>query len=296
MGVKAVWARSTEPVMCFGSRGDTAAKSKAYYAQARVTAERAQTMPYFVTIGGGDQVPPALRGRALELVRATGVYGETQIFVQGDELRERLSQWPVAILTSEVYSIDGEPLLVEDLGFADRRILTNAFDTVIRDDDQINRLWLALKDRAVRRRWDVILPAGFRDPSKVQLCGTSYPKLSSSEGHRVWELSLNVERSRALAIEAKERNRTANGGVLICEACGFSDSAEGMFDAHHIQPLAAGIRESRADDLAILCPTCHRWAHEKAPDKLTPLSIREVAAAISSCASRSPSGGPVVVV
>jgi hypothetical protein len=36
--------------------------------------------------------------------------------------------------------------LVEDLGFPDRRILANAYDSVIRDADQIQRLWEALKE------------------------------------------------------------------------------------------------------------------------------------------------------
>jgi predicted HNH restriction endonuclease len=41
--------------------------------------------------------------------------------------------------------------------------------------------------------------------------------------------------------------------------------------------LAAGIRDSRVDDLVVLCPTCHRCAHMKADDKLSPLSVEEVA-------------------
>ncbi|MER8536669.1 HNH endonuclease [Mesorhizobium sp. M1005] len=54
-----------------------------------------------------------------------------------------------------------------------------------------------------------------------------------------------------------------------------------MFDAHHLQPLAAGNRESRVDDLVVLCPTCHRWAHAKAEDKLSPIAIHDVAEAMA---------------
>src|SRR3954463_3636961 len=71
MGVKAVWGRSSEPVMCFGSRGDERAKDRGHFMLARNTAEKAIARPYLVTIGGGEQVPPALRGRVLELVRVT---------------------------------------------------------------------------------------------------------------------------------------------------------------------------------------------------------------------------------
>jgi len=46
------------------------------------------------------------------------------------------------------------------------------------------------------------------------------------------------------------------------DSCNFADAAGSMFDAHHLRPLAVGARESRLDDLVVLCPTCHGWAHE----------------------------------
>lgn len=279
MGVKAVWGRSSEAVMCFGSRDNTRNKGKAYFSQARITAERAQKRPYFLTIGGGKQVPEELRGRVLELVRATGVYGETVAFVHDEELRTRLAQWPVAIIVSEVYAVRSEPRLVEDLGFPDRSILTNAYDSVFRNEDHMQRLWEALREWEVERRWELQPPLGFRDPGKVQNYGTMYPKLDSKslEGQRVWKLSQETERNPKLKREAKALNRARNGGVIMCEACHFSDPMEAMFDAHHIQPLAAGKRQSRVDDLAVLCPTCHRWAHSKAEDKLSPIPVAELA-------------------
>jgi hypothetical protein len=214
----------------------------------------------------------------LELVRATGVFGETSAFVRDEGLRVRLAQWPVAIVISEIYSIRDEPRLIEDLGFADRGILTNAYDTVLRNEDQIELLFSALRDWPIKRREDVVLPPGFRDPGKVQMFGSLYPKVlsQSAEGARIWKLSREIERDPKLKREAKARNRADNGGMLVCEACKFSDSLDSMFDAHHQQPLAAGVRESRADDLVVLCPTCHRWAHAKATDKLTPLPVRDI--------------------
>lgn len=292
MGVKAVWGRSREAVMCFGSRGNAATKDRGHFSQARTTAERAHAQPYFVTIGGGDQVPDALRGRVLELVRATGVYGETVAFVRDSNLRNRLAQWPVAIIVSEVYSVRGEPRLIEDLRFPDRRILANAYDAVIRDADQIQRLWAALKDWEIERRWDVTPLPGFRDPGKVQRCGSMYPKLDSKtlEGERIWKLSQQIERDPKLRSEAKARNRAKNGGVLKCEACEFFDPSNSMFDAHHPQPLAVGVRESRADDLVVLCPTCHRWAHAKADDKLSPVLFMNIPQE-RACAQSNPFPG-----
>jgi len=281
MGVKAVWGRSSECVMCFGGRGDAAAKDRAYFAQARSTAERAITQPYLVTIGGGEQVPDELRGRVLELVRVTGVFGETVAFVRDPALRARLAQWPVAVVLSEVYAIEGEPRLVEELGFEDRRILANAFDAVRRDGLLIGELWKSLSGVEVRRRWDVKPLPGFRDPGKVQMFGSMYPKVSpsSTEGRRIREESKKLERDRSLARAVKEENRRKNGGVIVCEACEFSDTASALFDAHHLEPLATGIRESRIDDFAVLCPTCHRWAHAKSESILVPLEVGEVRAA-----------------
>jgi len=282
MGVKAVWGRSSEAVMCFGSGGNAASaalKDRAHFTKARRTAERAKTRPYILTIGGGEKVPDALRGCVLELVRATGVYGETTAFVRDEELRERLSQWPVAVIVSEVYTVRGEPRLIEDLGFPDRRILMNAYDSVIRDDDQIQRLWDALSGWEVERRWDVLPPPGFRDPGKAQMYWSLYPTLDSksAEGKRVWKLQHEAERDPKLKREAKALNRERNGGVIVCAACDFSDPLDSMFDAHHLQPLAAGNRESRVDDLVVLCPTCHRWAHAKADDKLSPVPVEKIA-------------------
>ncbi len=168
--------------------------------------------------------------------------------------------------------------MVEDLGFPDRRILENAFDAVVRNEDHIQRLWDQLKDSQVEFRWDVKPPPGFRDPGKVQMCGSSYPSLDSksSEGKCVWKLSQEIERDPKLKCEAKARNRARNGGVLVCEACGFSGPLDTMFDAHHQQPLAIGVRKTRVDDLFVLCPTCHRWAHAKAADVLSPILVQEI--------------------
>jgi hypothetical protein len=287
MGVKAVWGRSSESVMCFGGRGDAAAKDKGYFAQARSTAERAISRPYLVTVGGGEQVPTELKGRVLELVRVTGVFGETVAFVRDPTLRARLAQWPVAVVLSEVYAIEGEPRLIEELGFEDRRILANAFDAVRRDDALIGELWKSLSDIEVRRRWDVRPLLGFRDPGKVQMFGSMYPKISpsSTEGKRIREESVKLERDRSLASTVKEDNRRKNGGVIVCEACEFSDTVGALFDAHHLEPLATGIRESRGDDFAVLCPTCHRWAHVKSESTLVPLAVGEIRAARSPLAS-----------
>jgi 5-methylcytosine-specific restriction enzyme A len=290
MGVKAVWGLSAEPVMCFGSRGDAGAKDKLHFMQARSAAEKAIERPYLVTIGGGERVSDELRGRVLELVRVTGVYGETKAFVHDPEVLSRLAQWPVAVVLSEVHTIDGLPRLIEDLGFSDRKILENAYDGVLRDEDRLVRLWDALKDRSVARRWDVRPLAGFRDPGRVQLCGSLYPRVSSasSEGKSIYREMRVAERDHGLSTLVKEQNRTRNGGQIVCEGCDFRDGSRAMFDAHHLDPLGKGPRWSLAENFAVLCPTCHRWSHAKADDLLQPLSISDLRAV----RILNPSGAP----
>lgn len=275
MGVKAVWGRSSEPIMCFGSRGDERAKDSKHFMQARNTAEKAIARPFLITIGGGEQVGPSLRGRVLEIVRVTGVYGETKAFVRDPALYERLAQWPVAVVLSEIYRIEGEPLLIDDLGFPDRNILANAYDGILRDDDRMKHLWEAVREYPVTRRWDVEPLPGFRDPGKVQLYGSLYPRVAanSPEGKRILKEMLVAERDRGMSKIVKEENRARNGGVIVCEGCDFTDEQRSLFDAHHLDPLGKGPRWSSPESFAVLCPTCHRWAHAKAPDLLQPLPI-----------------------
>jgi 5-methylcytosine-specific restriction protein A len=260
MGVKAVFGRSGAAVMCFGSHGDVNAKDKGHFSLARKTAEKAVERPFLISIGGGDDAPPELRGRVLELLRVTGVFGETKAFVSDEVYLARLQRWPVGVVTSEVYEIVGEPLLVEDLHFPDRKILANAYDGIRRDDKELERLWNVLRSTPVRRRWEISPPPGFKDPGRVQLFSTSYPKVSagSSEGRRLWKEQQMLERDKSLSRAAKAANRDTNGGWLVCEACALSSESGGLFDAHHLNPLACGIRQSRVDDFAILCPTWSR--------------------------------------
>jgi len=275
MGVKAVFGRSEAAVMCFGSHGDEAAKDRGHFSLARSVAEAAMERPWLISIGGGDDVPPDLRGRVLELIRVTGVFGETKAFIHDASYLARLARWPVAVVISEVYAISGEPLLIEDLNFPNRKILANAYDGIRRDEGEILRLWEALRECDVHRRSEIQLPAGFRDPGKVELYSTMYPRVvaSSTEGKKIWKEQLVTERGSKLGKEAKKQNRILSGGMLRCETCDFSHEQNGAFDAHHLFPLACGVRETRIDDFAILCPTCHRLAHVLGIDKLQPLPI-----------------------
>ena len=97
----------------------------------------------------------------------------------------------------------------------------------------------------------------------------------SDEGLRVWKLQQRLERSSKLGREAKRLNACGNGGTCICEACGFRNSDQAMFDAHHKVPLLAGERTSSVKDFLVLCPTCHRRAH-RCSNRLFPYDLAEL--------------------
>ncbi|OJY61658.1 MULTISPECIES: HNH endonuclease [unclassified Rhizobium] len=275
MGVKAVYGRSTVSLIAFGPRGGFDKEPNKFFMLGRTTAEASLNAPYLISIGGGAEVSDEWRGRVLEVMRVTGVYGKTSDFVTDEANLARMKQWPIATVLSEVYTIEGEPLLVEDLGFPDRRILENAYDTVRRDPEQIVILWNALKDRKIARRHEILPPSGFIDRGKLVHVGSIYPQVNpkSKEGERIYKRMREIERDRRLSKSKKEINRSENGGRIACESCDFSDENSTMFDVHHLYPIHAGVRETTLADLAVLCPTCHRWSHAKGVDQLNPLSI-----------------------
>lgn len=276
MGVKAVFGALTGRAMCFGSRGDAKLKDKGYFQSARVAAEYAATRPMLVTIGGGGECPPELQGRVLNVVKVSKVFGETPVFYSDLAERERLSRWPVATALLDVYEVEGSPRLVEDLGLPDRTILANAFDLVVRPPEKVLDLWNALQNIPLNL---VDLPplANFREPTKVLQVGSMLPvRISKEEGQRLSRKVQFFERRSDLARAAKELNKRINGGLLTCEACGFTDVTPGMFDAHHLVPLMLGVRETTLSDLAVLCPLCHRWAHSKGSEQTNPLPLADL--------------------
>lgn len=105
------------------------------------------------------------------------------------------------------------------------------------------------------------------------------PPTESREGKKAWRMQRTLERNPDLAAAAIRRNMKLNAGFIKCESCQFKDKNRSMFDAHHLQLLTAGERITSLEHIAVLCPTCHRWAHAKSVDRLCPLSIQEVARA-----------------
>ena len=101
------------------------------------------------------------------------------------------------------------------------------------------------------------------------------------EGQRRLQKHLRRERDPALVREKKRRHRVATGG-LACEACDFDFKAwfglTEFCEVHHRLPLAEGDgeRETRLEDLAVLCANCHRAIHRLGPEMPTVEELRRL--------------------
>ncbi len=105
-------------------------------------------------------------------------------------------------------------------------------------------------------------------PTGKPLSGDGTPQdLEYTEGGKVLRTHLRTERDSSAARLAKElaRKRSKNG-KLACEACRCvpEDDYRGLdlIEAHHRVPLSRGIRVTKPEDFAMLCPCCHRAVHK----------------------------------
>ncbi len=276
MGCKAVFGTVSSHVLCFAGRG-APTSPKRYYMLPAGAARRAVAQPYIIAIGGGAQVRDGLKGCVVNIAKAGTVYGDTATLLDDPVEVQRLARWPVAIVLQDVWQVRGNPRLVEDLGMPDRLVLEGAVDGIVRHDDRVEALWKALVD------WPLELaslpqPANFFDSGIPTLAaGGQRPVvrggMGSDEGKRVWKIQLEIERRPELARAAKQLSADRHG-VPTCAACEFAHADFGMFDAHHPNPLATGERQTLAEHLIVLCPTCHRRAHRK--DRLIPYTLLEL--------------------
>jgi len=102
---------------------------------------------------------------------------------------------------------------------------------------------------------------------------SSYHEIDSPEaieGYRHDRNILSRSRNAGLARRCKERDN------YTCLACGFSLQIGETYviECHHLNPLSAtNDTITSIDDLASLCPTCHRIAHLRSP---LPYAIDEI--------------------
>lgn len=91
------------------------------------------------------------------------------------------------------------------------------------------------------------------------------PTLTVMEGKQRLITHIVRERNRDI-INQKKINASENG-CLFCEVCGFSFlTIYGVefIECHHIEPISnGGERVTRLEDLALVCPNCHKILHRK---------------------------------
>ena len=105
-------------------------------------------------------------------------------------------------------------------------------------------------------------------PSGSRLGGDEAPQdLEYTEGGKVLRTHLRTERDGNAARLAKELARKrSKTRKLTCEACECvpEDDYRGLdlIEAHHRIPLSSGVRATKPEDFAMLCPCCHRAVHK----------------------------------
>lgn len=104
-----------------------------------------------------------------------------------------------------------------------------------------------------------------------------------NEGVVRYRMHRLFERDKKLRERKLAQDRKANGGKLICAACGLNPATQygerfaEVLECHHLIPLhQSGPRETSLKDVALLCPTCHRVAHRMAPSPTLEM-LKEVA-------------------
>jgi len=103
---------------------------------------------------------------------------------------------------------------------------------------------------------------------------------AATEGARHLVVHEQVERDRGL-VDRKLSHVRAATGQLACEVCGFDFErtygalGRDFAECHHLLPLGSGgPRETRLEDLAVVCANCHRMLHRRSP----PLSVADLRA------------------
>ncbi|MFC4785366.1 HNH endonuclease [Nocardioides sp. MAHUQ-72] len=99
----------------------------------------------------------------------------------------------------------------------------------------------------------------------------------ASEGRILFREHRRYERDRKL-VAKKKAAVLKKTGRLACEVCGFESSeaydVEGVIDVHHVVPLhKIGESVTGMNDLALVCPTCHRVLHKHRPI-ITPAELK----------------------
>ena len=108
------------------------------------------------------------------------------------------------------------------------------------------------------------------------------------EGRILYRKHRARERDSKIARLAKNR-RLQQTGTLACDACGFTfskiygDWGVGFIGGHHTIPISklAGRRKTYINEIALVCPNCHRMVHWTRP-WLTIKGLQKIIHAVNS--------------
>lgn len=151
---------------------------------------------------------------------------------------------------------------------------------------------LAAGGRGVAEVWERFAndPEGLRGAvTQIRAAGTSdgpgiHPEQDEAEaveGRILFRAHRMRERDPSL-VKRKKASVQQRLGRLPCEACDmdfadrYGELGAGFIECHHKLPLAAGeTRTTTINDLALVCPNCHRMLHRARPP-LTVEQLREL--------------------
>ncbi len=111
-----------------------------------------------------------------------------------------------------------------------------------------------------------------KPPKKGGIVPAAPTKTEGKEGRLLTRWHAYRERDRGLVKSAKQAFKLKHG-KLFCEACGldpktrYGERGEDRLQAHHRTPIEEMIPGSvtKAEDLAMVCPTCHDIIHARRP-------------------------------
>lgn len=133
-------------------------------------------------------------------------------------------------------------------------------------------VWQRFKSYFIEREKSSVISVD----SAMSEINNSYPELTVEEGKLKLVSHMARERDSRI-IKEKKRVALANN-ILHCEVCEFSFSkiyGANFIECHHRTPISeSGVTLTSLDDLALVCPNCHRMLHTRFEEKY--LTIREL--------------------
>lgn len=136
------------------------------------------------------------------------------------------------------------------------------------------------KPELVRELAKSILESNAEDLA-MQILEADEEEQEYPEGKVLYRIHKSRERSSKAVGAAKQA--AAARGDLRCSVCGFDFEktygklGKGFIECHHVKPISEYRKgeATRIEDLALVCPNCHRMLHRHKP-LLNPAELREL--------------------